>query len=99
MHDRIGIGLLFRLEVAGVSEPHRFELRLEDAKGNEIPLGDPPPGPQSPGKITRLGGELVAGPAAGAPQPHVPTPPHLNRISLHRTPTSRLPTPLHAPPT
>jgi len=89
VHDRIGIGLLFRLEVAGVSEPHRFELRLEDAKGNEIPLGDAPPGPQSPGKITRLGGEFVAGPVAGGAEQIVPIAINLNGMSFDGPSTFR----------
>lgn len=82
VHDRIGIGLLFRLEVTGVSEPHRFELRLEDSKGNEIPLGDAPPGPQSPGKITRIGGEFGAGPVAGGAEQIVPIAVNLNGMAF-----------------
>jgi hypothetical protein len=83
VHDRIGIGLLFRFDVSGASQSHRFELRLEDAKGNELPLGDAPPGPQSPGKITRIGGEFGAGPgAAGAAEQLVPIAINLNGMAF-----------------
>ncbi|HEX7464178.1 MAG TPA: hypothetical protein VF382_04700 [Actinomycetota bacterium] len=63
VHDRIGIGLLFRVEPGGASEPHRFELRLEDAEGKELPLGNAPSAASQPGggKIYRIGGEFTTG--------------------------------------
>jgi hypothetical protein len=82
VHDRIGIGLLFRYEVDGVGEPHRFELRLEDSKGNELPLGDAPPGTRSPGKITRIGGEFGAGPVARGVEQIVPIAVNLNGMAF-----------------
>jgi hypothetical protein len=89
VHDRIGIGLIFSFEVAGVSEPHRFELRLEDSKGNEMPLGDTPPGPQSPGKITRIGGEFGAGPVARGVEQIVPIAINLNGMAFEGPSTFR----------
>ncbi len=38
-HERIGIGLLIRVPPDQTGR-HRFELRLEDGGGNEVPLGD-----------------------------------------------------------
>jgi hypothetical protein len=89
VHDRIGIGLLFTFEVAGVSEPHRFELRLEDAKGNEMPLGNAPPGAQSPGKITRIGGEFGAGPVASGVEQIVPIAINMNGMAFEGPSTFR----------
>ena len=89
VHDRIGIGLIFSFEVAKVSEPHRFELRLEDAKGNELPLGEAPPGPQSPGKITRIGGEFGAGPVAHGVEQIVPIAINLNGMAFEGPSTFR----------
>ena len=89
VHDRIGIGLLFRFEVEAVGEPHRFELRLEDSKGNEMPLGDAPPGPQSPGKITRIGGEFGAGPVARGVEQIVPIAVNLNGMAFEGPSTFR----------
>jgi hypothetical protein len=89
VHDRIGIGLIFSFEVAEVSEPHRFELRLEDSKGKEMPLGDAPPGPQSPGKITRIGGEFGAGPVARGVEQIVPIAINLNGMTFEGPSTFR----------
>lgn len=90
VHDRIGIGLLFRFEVEAVGEPHRFELRLEDSKGNELPLGDAPPGTQSPGgKITRIGGEFGAGPVARGVEQIVPIAVNLNGMAFEGPSTFR----------
>jgi hypothetical protein len=66
----------------GVGEPHRFELRLEDSKGNELPLGDAPPGTRSPGKITRIGGEFGAGPVARGVEQIVPIAVNLNGMAF-----------------
>jgi hypothetical protein len=61
-HDRIGIGLLFNVEPGGSNEPHRFEIRLEDADGTELSFGAPP---SSKGEradpVTRIGGEFTTG--------------------------------------
>jgi hypothetical protein len=53
-HDRVGIGLIFHA-TPETSGPHRFELRLTDAGGNELALGDAPSGE----KVRRLGGEFT----------------------------------------
>src|ERR687892_2412251 len=38
-HDRIGIGLLFRLPAGTRNERRRFDLRVEGPDGREIQLG------------------------------------------------------------
>jgi hypothetical protein len=53
-HDRVGIGLIFHA-TPPTSGRHRFELRLEDADGNELALGDAPSGE----KVHRLSGEFT----------------------------------------
>jgi hypothetical protein len=55
-HDRIGIGLLFRLPAGTPNERRRFELRVDGPDGQEILLGT---GPGRTGG--RLGGEFSAG--------------------------------------
>ncbi len=59
---RCGIGLIVRIPYTATNQPHKFELFLRDADGNELPLGDAPPGVEAPdGKIHRLGGEFNVG--------------------------------------
>ena len=82
VHDRIGIGLLFRFEADGGTQPHRFELRLEDSNGSQMPFGDAPPGSQSPGKITRIGGALGAGPVAQGAEGIVPIAINVNGMTF-----------------
>lgn len=56
-HDRIGIGLLFRLPAGTRNERRRFDLRVEGPDGREIH-------PAAPGGTGgRLGGEFTAGAA------------------------------------
>ena len=57
-HDRIGIGLLFRLPAGTRNERRRFDLRVEGPDGREIQLGT-----GSGGIGGRLGGEFTAGAA------------------------------------
>ena len=57
-HDRIGIGLLFRLPAGTRNERRRFDLRVEGPDGREIQLGTAPGGTGG-----RLGGEFTAGAA------------------------------------
>lgn len=57
-HDRIGIGLLFRLPAGTRNERRRFDLRVEGPDGREIRLGTGPGGTGG-----RLGGEFTAGAA------------------------------------
>jgi hypothetical protein len=56
-HDRIGIGLLFRLPAGARNQRRRFDLRVEGPDGREIQLGT------GPGGTGRLGGEFTAGAA------------------------------------
>ena len=77
-HDRLGIGLIFHATPA-TSGQHRFELRLEDAGGNELVLGNAPSGE----KIRRLGGEFTV--RVGADDEHlVPLAINLNGLVLER---------------
>lgn len=55
-HDRIGVGLLFRIAADAPSRRRRFELRIEGPDG-EMQLGTGPDG--RPGG--RLGGDFTAG--------------------------------------
>ena len=56
-HDRIGIGLLFRLPAGTPKERRQFEIRIEGPDGREIRLGT------AGGSAGRLGGEFTAGAA------------------------------------
>ncbi len=59
---RIGIGLIFRVPYTATNQIHRFEVYLVGADGQEVPLGDAPPGIEaSDGKIRRLGGQFNVG--------------------------------------
>lgn len=58
-HDRIGVGLLFRLPAGTPNERRRFELRVEGPDGREIQLGTAPDGRP----VGRLGGDFTAGAA------------------------------------
>src|ERR687892_1293951 len=55
-HDRIGIGLLFRLPAGTRNERRRFDLRVEGPDGREIQLGT-----GSGGIGGRLGGGVTPG--------------------------------------
>ena len=76
-HDRIGIGLLFRVPPGAAAEPRRFELRLLGPAGQELTLGAGPEGP-----INRIGGEFTAG---GAEEQIVPIALNLNGVALPAT--------------
>ena len=59
---RIGIAILLHVPYNDTNVPHQFELRLEDADGNTLPLGDAPPGiSTTDGKIRAIGGPVVVG--------------------------------------
>lgn len=61
-HPRIGLGLIIRVPYTATNQMHKFELYLEDADGNELPLADAPPGTEMPDeKIRRLGGQFNVG--------------------------------------
>lgn len=57
-HDRIGIGVLIRVPYTSTNQKHEFELRLEDADGKRLPIGDNPNGE---GKIEGFGGQFNVG--------------------------------------
>ncbi len=57
-HDRIGIGLLIRVPYTATNRNHEFELRLEDADGKRLPIGNNPNGD---GKIEGFGGQFNVG--------------------------------------
>jgi uncharacterized protein DUF6941 len=58
-HDRIAVGLLFRIPAGSPNESRRFDLRIEGPDGREIQLGTGADG-QSVG---RIGGDFTAGAA------------------------------------
>jgi hypothetical protein len=58
-HDRIAVGLLFRILPGTPNESRRFELRIEGPDGQEIQLGTGPDGRS----VGRIGGEFTAGSA------------------------------------
>lgn len=73
-HDRIGIGLLFRVPPGSVTEPRRFELRLIGPADQDLALGSGPEGP-----VNRIGGEFTAG---GDAEQIVPIALNLNSLAL-----------------
>jgi hypothetical protein len=73
-HDRIGIGLLFRVPAGSPVEARRFELRLIGPPGQDLMLGAGPNGP-----VNRIGGEFTAG---GAEDQIVPIALNLNGLAL-----------------
>ncbi len=53
---RIGLGISIRVAWTDTNEVHNFEVRLQDADGQILPLGDAPEGSGSEdGKIRRIG--------------------------------------------
>jgi hypothetical protein len=74
-HDRVGIGLLFRIPAGAPAEPRRFELRLIGPDGLELTLGAGPQGP-----INRIGGEFTGG--GGEEEQIVPIALNLNGLAL-----------------
>jgi uncharacterized protein DUF6941 len=76
-HDRIGIGLLFRVPAGAPAQARRFELRLVGPSGQDLTLGTGPGGP-----INRIGGEFTAG---GAEEQIVPIALNLNGVALPST--------------
>ena len=73
-HDRIGIGLLFRVSGGSATEPRRFELRLIGPADEDLALGSGPEGP-----VNRIGGEFTAG---GDEEQIVPIALNLNGLAL-----------------
>jgi hypothetical protein len=73
-HDRVGIGLLFRVPAGSPTEPNRFELRLIGPADEELTLGSGSEGP-----VNRIGGEFTAG---GAEEQIVPIALNLNGLAL-----------------
>jgi hypothetical protein len=61
--SRIGIGVIIRVPYQlATNESHNFEVRLENADGTQIPLGDAPPGAIVPdGKVRKIGGAFPVG--------------------------------------
>ena len=59
---RIGVGLIIRVPYTATNQMHVFELTLQDADGQELPMADAPPEAETPdGKIRRLGGQFNVG--------------------------------------
>ena len=74
-HDRIAIGLLFRIPAGSPNESRRFELRIEGPDGREIQLGTGPDGRT----MGRIGGDFTAG---AAQEQMVPIALNLNGMPL-----------------
>ena len=73
-HDRIGIGLLFRVPAGSPTEPNKFELRLIGPADEELTLGSGSEGP-----VNRIGGEFTTG---GVEEQIVPIALNLNGLAL-----------------
>ena len=73
-HDRIGIGLLFRVPAGSPAEPRRFDVRLTGPQGQDVMLGAGQDGP-----VNRISGEFTAG---GEQEQIVPIALNLNGLAL-----------------
>ena len=61
-HDRIGIGMIIRIPYTATNQEHRFSLHLEGEDGEELPIGDAPPGLDTPdGKVRKIEGAFNVG--------------------------------------
>ena len=81
-HDRVGIGLLFRVRAGAERKPRRFELRLLGPDDEELVLGSGQEGP-----VNRIGGEFTAG---ADDEQVVPIALNLNGLTLPRPGTYRV---------
>lgn len=85
VHDRIGVGLIFRVHTEPSTRTYRFDLRLEDEQGQEQPLGMAQQAPGStPGTLYRLNGEFTVGPSPGADDSLVAMAVNLNGMKFDR---------------
>ncbi len=75
-HDRIAIGLLFRIPATATPRARRFEIRVLGTSGEELVLGSGAQGP-----IERIGGGFTAG---GEDEQLVPIAVNLNGLPLPR---------------
>lgn len=66
-HPRVGIAALVKVPyLLANNEPHRFQLHLEDSDGAVLPLGEAPPGSETPdGKLRRISAEFAVGRPVG----------------------------------
>jgi hypothetical protein len=60
-HPRIGIALIVRVPYTATNQMHKFEVYLQDADGNELPLADASDAEAPDKKIRRLGGQFNVG--------------------------------------
>jgi len=59
---RLGLAVLIKIPYGlATNDPHKLEVRLEDADSTVLPLGDAPPGATADGKVRRVGGEFTVG--------------------------------------
>ena len=61
-HDRIGVGVLVHVPYTATNQMHAMEFSLEDADGTSLPIGDAPPGVETPdGKIRTFTAQFNVG--------------------------------------
>jgi hypothetical protein len=70
VHDRIGVGLIFRVAAEPAAQTYRFDLRLEDEQGREQVLG-----------MTR---EFTVGPSSASDDSLVAMAVNLNGMTFER---------------
>lgn len=67
-HDRIGIGIIIHVPFTATNQTHEFRVQLVDEDGNQLPIGDAPPGSETEdGRIRTIGGQFNVGRPPGLP--------------------------------
>jgi hypothetical protein len=62
VHDRVGIGMIIDVPYTDTNQEHQFSLHLETEDGEQLPLGDAPPGMETPdGRIRTIEGVFNMG--------------------------------------
>jgi hypothetical protein len=62
VHDRVGIGMIIDVPYTATNEEHGFSLHLETEDGEQLPLGDAPPGMETPdGRVRTIEGVFNVG--------------------------------------
>ena len=62
VHDRVGIGMIIDVPYTATNQEHGFSLHLETEDGEQLPLGDAPPGMETPdGRVRTIEGVFNVG--------------------------------------